>query len=183
MVGWIPHEAERVDDKDSALQLPYAFLLHGHLTAVHVQRLPVQLRQEQGSPSTGGRGASHGGTLQLLHGLHSYPRDQPNTRAILLPLVLPVLLRTSGVYRCWTSPLAHKVIFHQGSQPQGLCGVSGRPPFYPPSLPHSLRLSLFLPPPHSYTSFLFLLAHQLFSICVSSSHESCHVKRGRSSSH
>lgn len=52
-----------MDDKDSALQLTYALLLHGHLTAVHVQGLPVQLRQKQGSPSTGGRGASHGGTF------------------------------------------------------------------------------------------------------------------------
>lgn len=57
-INKIPHEAEWVDDKDSALQLPHALLLHSHLTAVHIQGLPVQLRQEQGSPSTGGRGVS-----------------------------------------------------------------------------------------------------------------------------
>lgn len=64
----IPHEAERVDDKDAALQLPKALLLHGHLTAVDVQGLAVELRQEQGSPSTGGFGASHTGTFDFLHG-------------------------------------------------------------------------------------------------------------------
>lgn len=59
----IPHEAERVDDEDSALQLPKALLLHGHLAAVHVEGLAVELRQEQGSPSTGGCGACRSGTF------------------------------------------------------------------------------------------------------------------------
>lgn len=54
-------------------------------------------------------------------------------------------------------------------------------PSLPPSL--SVSLSLFLPPPRPSTPFLFLPAHQLFSICVSSPHESSHVRRVRSSSH
>lgn len=57
-----------MDDEDAALQLPKALLLHGHLAAVHVQGLAVELRQEQGSPSTGGCGASQTGTFEFLHG-------------------------------------------------------------------------------------------------------------------
>lgn len=86
-----------------------------------------------------------------------------------------------------TSPLGHKVIFHQGSQPRGLTklrGVRRVVTSLSRSLPPSpVWLSLFLPPPHPSNSFLLLPAHQLFSICVSSPHESNHVRRGRSGSH
>lgn len=87
----IPHGAERVNDKDSALQLTPALLLYSHLAAVHVQGLSVQLREKQGSPSTGGFRKSCGGTFEFLHWQSSAPSDQLKAQAI--PLWLLLLLR------------------------------------------------------------------------------------------
>lgn len=64
-----------MDDEDAALQLPHTLLLHGHLAAVHIQGLSVQLWQEQGSPSTGGCGVSRRGTFRFLHGRGRSPRS------------------------------------------------------------------------------------------------------------
>lgn len=152
-----------MNDKDSTLQLSHTLLLHGHLAAVHVQGLPVQLWEKKGSPSTVGFGTCHTGTFQFLHGQLWSPPDQPN--AILSSataasassqdepsLTLPAL----------TSPIGHKVIFHQGSQPQGLlklCGVRrvdtrlSAQSLSPSLLSPSASLYFFPTPPLHFFSF------------------------------
>lgn len=91
-----------------------------------------------------------------------------------------------------TSSLGHKVIFHAGSQPQGLLVLSGERrvdtrlspslppclPFLPPALSVCL-LSLFLPPP-----LLFFFSQLInYSVSVSHPHMNQTVSKGEGPTH
>lgn len=90
-------------------------------------------------------------------------------------LILPVL----------TSPLGHKVIFHQGSQPQGLLKLCGAmrvdtrlsAPSLPDSLP--LRLPLSISNPHPTPPLLFFFSQLInYSVSVSHPHMNQAMSRG-----
>lgn len=115
----IPHGAEGVDDEDAALQLPHALLLHGHLAAVHVQGLPVELRQEQGSPSTGSCAVPRHGTFGSLHGLALQPPPPRSAGGGLHPHTAAAVDAAGagavkGNLAAWTSRLGQEAVFHQG---------------------------------------------------------------------
>ena len=91
-----------------------------------------------------------------------------------------------------TCPLGHHVIFTSSLSTSGLywsCVEWGEwipafllsPSLYPSSL--WLPLSISAPTPSLHIFSFFFPAHQLFSICISSPHESSHVKGTTSSSH
>lgn len=200
--GWMtktPLSSCRRHSFSTAISLPYTYrdwrlscgrsrALHPQVAVVHPTPGPLSFSMIPPSPS---KAMILGSAVCGIHppsaaAAQSYlgQVESDSSRPDLLSWSqgnFPCRLTTSGSIGAeWSEASGHP--------PCSLCLVSpSLPPSRSPYIPSSPPASHPLRPPRSIsapsTSFLLLPAHQLFSICVSSSHESSCAKEGRSRSY